>query len=770
EGGLDRFMTSLAEAHTHGAAVDWSTLFAGTGARKVDLPTYAFQRQRYWLDSVRPTEAVEPVEAEFWQAVEREDLDAVAATLAVEGERAQSSLGAVLPVLSSWRQRRNQESVVDRWRYRVTWKPLTEASFATPQGNWLVIVPDSHAEDEWTGGLLHGLAEHGMRFRQLVVPHAEQDRASIAGQLRAAAEDPVTGVLSLLAVDERPHPEASSVPGGLAGTVALVQALGDAELGARVWSVTRNAMSVGSADTIDSPVQAPVWGLGPVARQEHPDRWAGVADLPGAVDDQIVGRLCAVLAGGTGDEDEVALRPNGAFARRLTRAERAVPSEGPGWTPEGTVLVTGGTGALGAHIARWLAGKRAEHLLLTSRRGMAAPGAAELAAELTAMGTKVTVAACDVADRDALAELLAQIPAEHPLTAVMHAAAVLDDSVLDSLSVGQMDRVLRTKAETALSLHQLTEDFDLSAFVLFSSAAGLMGSAGQGNYAPGNSFLDALAQYRRANGLVATSIAWGHWAGGGIGEGAVEEGLRRSGVLSMAPDLAIKALQQALDDDETFLAVADIEWDRVVRAAAGTPLSPMLRDLPEIRRLTAGTTGANGAGEPGTLLERLAGAREADRERVVLDLVRTSVAAVLGYSTSDEVEPRRAFQELGFDSLTAVALRNRLTAAIGAKLPTTLVFDYPTPLALTRHILAEVTEGADGIDGDRVLRELDRLDGMFATLTTDGFEDGTRADITARLKGLLSKWNQTNGESLSAVESATDDEIFSFIDKQFGKS
>ncbi|MGW7008883.1 SDR family NAD(P)-dependent oxidoreductase, partial [Streptomyces sp. NPDC054933] len=754
------------------ATVDWEVFFAGTGAQRVELPTYAFQRQRYWLEPAQPTAEVEPVEAEFWEAVERQDLDGVAATLALD-EESRSSLGALLPSLSSWRQQRRQKSVVDQWRYRVKWQPLAIASTAVPSGTWLVVVPDSHVEDERTVRLLHGLAERGLEARQLVLSHTGRDRAAIAERLRAeAAEHAIAGVLSLLALDERPHPDAPSVPVGLAGTVALVQALGDAELGAQVWSLTTNAVSVAATDVINRPAQAQVWGLGPVARQEHPDRWGGVIDLPDGVDDQVVGRLCGVL---TGDEDEVALRPNGAFARRLVRAERAVPSEGPGWNPKGTVLVTGGTGALGAHVARWLAERGADHLLLTSRRGMAAPGAVELEAELTALGAKVTVAACDVADRDALADLLAQIPDENPLTAVMHAAAVLDDSVLDSLAVDRMDRVLRIKAEAALSLHELTGELDLSAFVLFSSAAGLMGSAGQGNYAPGNAFLDALAQYRRAKGLVATSVAWGHWAGGGIGEGAVEEGLRRGGVLSMPPELAITALQQALDDDETFLAVADIQWDQVVRAAIGTPLSPMLRDLPEVRNQRDDGTDAKGAAESDGLRERLVDASEAERERMVLDLVRSVVAAVLGYAAPDDVEPRRAFQELGFDSLTAVALRNRLAAAVGVKLPVTLVFDHPTPLALTQHLLAEVTGTDDGIEGHRLLHELDRLDGMFATLTADGIENSTRADITARLKGLLSKWNEAaeraEGTSVAnTIESATDDEIFSFIDKQFGKS
>ncbi|MYU18886.1 SDR family NAD(P)-dependent oxidoreductase, partial [Streptomyces sp. SID8361] len=241
--------------------------------------------------------------------------------------------------------------------------------------------------------------------------------------------------------------------------------------------------------------QAAVWGLGRVAGLEAPERWGGLVDLPRTLDSRALERLTAVISGATG-EDEVAVRPSGVFARRVVRAVAGAES-GEAWKPSGTVLVTGGTGALGAHVARWLARAGAEHLLLVSRRGPAAEGVDKLRAQLAESGARVTVAACDVGDRAALAGMLARVPEEFPLTAVVHTAGVLDDGVLDGLSVERFQGVLRAKSEAAWQLHELTRELDLSAFVLFSSFSATVGGAGQGNYAAANAFLDALAERRR---------------------------------------------------------------------------------------------------------------------------------------------------------------------------------------------------------------------------------------------------------------------------------
>ncbi|WP_391858294.1 type I polyketide synthase [Streptomyces silvisoli] len=680
EGGLERFYASLGEAYVHGVTVDWDAVFAGTGAHRVDLPTYAFQRQHYWLESgaANPAEdsGTDSVEARFWEAVEREDFEALSAELAVDGDQPWSE---ALSALSAWRRQGRENSTVDGWRYRVTWKPVTEETAARLSGTWLLVASDQ--ESPWAVEAVRVLTERGASVRLLTA--ADTGRKSLADAL-AAEDGPFSGVLSLLALDGQPQP--------LHASMALVQALGDAGIDAPLWLATRGAVAVNRAEPLDDPAQALVWGLGRVVALEHGERWGGLVDLPEAVDDRALARVVAALAG-TESEDQVAVRPSGLYVRRLVRAPLAQTPAVRDWRPDGTVLVTGGTGALGAHVARYLARTGARHLVLTSRRGLDAPGATELRAELSELGAEATIAACDVADRDALAALLAEIPADRPLTAVVHTAAVLDDAVIEALTPEQLDRVLRVKVDATRNLHELTRDLDLSAFVLFSSFAATFGAPGQGNYAPGNAFLDAFAEYRRAAGLPATSVAWGPWGDGGMAEGAVGDRMRRHGVLEMAPELAVTALQHALDRDETTLTVADMEWKRFVLAFTSGRPRPLLHDLPEARavmeslRADAEEEAAGGA----ALVQRMSGLSEAEQERLLLELVRGAVASVLGYQGADAVEANRAFKELGFDSLTAVELRNRLNGATALRLPPTLIFDYPTPTALSRYLRTELS-------------------------------------------------------------------------------
>jgi polyketide synthase 12 len=344
------------------------------------------------------------------------------------------------------------------------------------------------------------------------------------------------------------------------------------------------------------------------------------------------------------------------------------------WPADGTVLITGGTGALGAIVARHLVTHGVRKLLLTSRSGPAAAGAGELVAELEQAGASVTVAACDVADRDSLAALLA----EHPVRAVVHAAGVLDDGVVDALTPERLDAVLRPKVDGGWWLHELTKDRELDAFVLFSSVTGVLGSAGQAGYAAANAFLDALAVRRRAEGLPGVSVAWGAWAEAGMAaDPTAAERTRRSGMPAMSSVEALGLLDAALAGADPAVTATRIDVPRL-RAAQ---LPPILRDLVPTRAAPTDVSWA----------DRVAGLDEADRGRLLTDLVRAQVALVLGHSGAAAIDPGRAFEELGFDSLTAVELRNRISAATGLRLPATLVFDYPTPAALAQHLGTTLT-------------------------------------------------------------------------------
>ncbi|MFE5118929.1 type I polyketide synthase [Streptomyces sp. NPDC056669] len=777
--------TALAELHVHGVTVDWEALFAGQDVRRIELPTYAFQRQRYWLDAPESDAtagpaSVDSVDARFWDAVERADLEALTTALNVDGN---ASLTEVLPALSSYRKGHRERSTVDGWRYQIAWTPLSELSERALTGTWMVMVPRSHADDELVTSAVTMLERQGAEVARIVLDGAvDIDRAAVAERLRTAVEGAsdgaVGGVLSLLALDESPSPEHAVVPQGLALNLVALQSLVDAGVEAPLWVATRGAVSVTGSDTLHSAAQAQMWGLGRVAGLEHPRLWGGLVDLPETLDERAANRLAGVLGGGAGEfEDQVAVRTSGVFTRRLARAAAPQTTAQP-WSARGSVLVTGGTGGVGSQVARWLARAGAEHLVLTSRRGLEADGAAELRDELTALGAEVTIAACDAADRDALAAVLAAIPERHPLNAVVHAAGVLDDGVLDSMSVERVAGVLRPKVDGARHLHELTEGLDLSAFVLFSSLAGAIGGAGQGSYAAANAYLDALAQQRRAQGLAATSVAWGPWAEGGMAvDGALEERLRRGGMAAMTPELAVKALQQALDLQETHLAIADLDWERFVPSYVAVRGSRLLDEVPEARRILEAAIGGSAAQfETGgsELRERLAGMSEAEQERALLDLVTTQVAMVLGFPSVELVESQRAFRELGFDSLTAVELRNRLDAATGLRLPATIVFDHPTPVALARRLRTDVVE--DGISAATpILGELDRIEAAMATISAD---DVDRPRITTRLQTLLLKWGEAEQDTGNSgkkavsdkIQSATSDEIFDFIDKELGIS
>ncbi|MET9567461.1 type I polyketide synthase, partial [Streptomyces tauricus] len=723
DGGSRRLFTSFGEVFAHGVPVDWAQVFAGTGADRVELPPYAFQRERYWWDpaTLRNAAAAQDTaghadDTGFWDAVESGDADTLADVLDADG----TSLARVLPALRTWRRHRVATATVDSWLYRTHWAPAPLPDSPALSGTWLLALPAAPfdpadpaavadhtpaAPSEYVEVITAAVRDHGGDVTSLVLP-ATATREDIA---RLLPEGPFTGVLSLLSAVDGPACENGVSRTGLTATTALIQALGDTGTDAPLWCLTHDTITVPGqdvrADRSDTAAQHMVWGLGRIAALEHPERFGGLVDLP-ARPDARTGRLLAAVLTGTTGEDQVALRPSGAFVRRLVRATAA--GSHPQWRPRGTVLVTGGTGGLGARVARHLARNGAEHLLLASRRGLDAPGAAELRAELEASGVRVTVAACDVGARAELARLLAAVPQDCPLTAVVHTAAVLDDTVIERLTPDQIDRVLSVKADGAWHLHELTRDADLDAFVLFSSLAGTLGASGQGNYAPGNAYLDALAEQRHALGLPATSVAWSIWDERGMATaGDIEATAGRHGLPVMAPDLAAAALMVVAGDREPTVMVADVEWDRFHVAYTATRPSPFLGDLPDVQRLAANASAderAPGtAAGPGDLAARLTGlGSRAEQQAILLHLVREQVAVVLGHRGPDAVDPTVAYRDLGFDSVTAVELRNRLNGVTGLRLAATIVFDHPNARALAAHLRQEIVGDAPGTQSEPV--------------------------------------------------------------------
>jgi NADP-dependent 3-hydroxy acid dehydrogenase YdfG/acyl carrier protein len=648
----------------------------------VDLPTYPFQRTRFWLEAPEPETDVaapvaDPAEAAFWRAVEQQDVESLRATLGVGDSAALSEL---LPALSGWRRGRRTRSIAGSWRYRAEWRPHGPGRTGRLTGRWLVAVPERTAGDDVVAAVVRSLGTAGAEVRVLETGPADHDRKAMAARLRDTAGDDLSGVVSLLGLDEEPHPEHPALATGLAASVTLIQALADLGLRARLWTVTRGAVACGDSGAPVSPHQAAVWGLGRVLGLEQPARLGALIDLPAVVDERAATALSGVLAL-AGEEDQLAIRADGLHVRRLVHAPAG--PDGEPWRARGTVLVTGGAGGVAGHVTAWLARRGAEHIVLVSRRG----GEPAQAAEARARGVRVTAAACDVADANALADLVRTLEdGGEPVRAVFHCAGVVRFTPLVDTDVAELAELAGGKVAGAVNLDALFAGRDLDAFVLFSSVAGVWGGGGQAGYSAANAFLDGLAERRRADGRPATAVAWGPWADDGmINEGGVEELLSRRGLVPMDPAVAVTALQTALEQQETCLVVADMDWPRFAAGFAAERARPLLNGIPE-----AATSEETPADDHVDLAARLASLPVAERERELLDLVRGQVAAVLGHAAADAVSPERAFKDAGFDSLMAVELRTRLSAETGLRIGTMAIFDYPTPRALAGHLMNEL--------------------------------------------------------------------------------
>jgi acyl transferase domain-containing protein/NAD(P)-dependent dehydrogenase (short-subunit alcohol dehydrogenase family)/acyl carrier protein len=630
EGGPERFLRSLAEVFVSGVNVDWNAVFEGSGGSRVVLPTYAFQRERYWLDS---------------------------------GDRAAGDLSAA------------------RSLFHLDWVPLSVAS-GLAQGRWALLGANPHVSD----ALLHAgvdvdvyddqtslceAVDGGLPTPEVVLAYCGHDGLEELGAM--AAHVCVKGVLSL-----------------------LQRWLADERLAAsRLVLLTRGAVAVGEADDVFDLAGCAAWGLVRAAQSENPGRLMLVD-----VDDGESSRAAlaeAIVAAASFEEPQLAIRSGRVSVPRLARvtSDRKLTMPAPSFDPSATVLITGGTGGLGGLVARHLVVEHGvRRLALTSRSGLQAPGAAELKAELEGLGAQVTVVTCDVSEREQVKALIAAVSAEHPLRAVVHAAGVLDDGVIESLTDERLDRVLAPKVDGAWHLHELTEHLDLDAFVLFSSAAGVFGNVGQGNYAAANAFLDGLAAYRHAHGLPGTSMAWGLWGQTtgltGHLRGADLGRMGRAGIRAFSSEQGLELFDAALGLEEPLLVPAHLDIAMFRARARAGELPALLRDLVRVAARTVGP-------ESHSLAHKLVGLSDSERERVVLDLVRAHAGEVLGHSSPESVDEQRTFKDMGFSSLAAVELRNRLAVATGLRLTTTLVFDYPTLDVLAGHLLEQLAGGSSRV-------------------------------------------------------------------------
>ncbi|MDT8912318.1 SDR family NAD(P)-dependent oxidoreductase [Amycolatopsis sp. PS_44_ISF1] len=884
--------TTLARAlgtwWVHGGEVDWAAYYAGSGARTTDLPTYAFQRRRYWLDQpATPAAALDGTGHPLFTGAA--ELPGGAVYLGTTRDRAQRRpaawLESVLWAAGTGRAdvtfaappdrpghaRLTVSAAGDERKIVVHTRPAAEPAAAWTLAAEAVVHAESVAPQPFSwppAGIAVDPADIALAldradgidvlaaawrdgddlFAELVLPEdVEPDaylvhpdllagiellaryagggavtgwsgvsvhaagaaaiRVRLAAGGRVEVVDPAGApVLSAERIGlgtprprtttegglhrldwvpvrdqgERPQwnyldegdapltvvrlPAGESALEASTGALALVQSLLARPRGTFAV-LTRDAVSVAGRPA--DPVRAAARGIVLAAQAEHPDRFVLVDGDSNTDTDTERGRDLLTAALGAG-ERQVVLRDGGILAPRLVLA--ATGEREP--ARHGTVLLTGATGALGGLVARHLATHHGVgHLALLSRRGHDAPEAAALLADLAATGTGGTLVAGDAADRDAVAALLAAVPAEHPLTAVVHAAGVLDDAAVAELTPERLGPVLHAKVDGARVLHELTAAHPVAKFVLFSSAVGVLGGAGQANYTAANAFLDALAHQRAAAGLPATALAWGLWGvGGGMSGGLREADLRRmarGGVLPLSAGDGLALLDRALAADDPALVPIRLDRGVLTAHAAAGKLDPVYTGLVRARPRRAAAAAV--APQRPQWSEMPAG----QRERELLDLVRARVAAVLGHDSPSSVDATLSFRDSGFDSLTAVELRNALAEAVGTPLSAGAVFDHPTPAALAAH-LDDVVRRAAAPARLPVLAQLDLLEAALAELPAG---DAVRTQAEARVRDLVTAWDGPGSAVVLTAEAdvgtkladASEDDVLAFIRSEFGR-
>ncbi|MFD8109716.1 type I polyketide synthase, partial [Streptomyces microflavus] len=534
-------------------------------------------------------------------------------------------------------------------------------------------------------------------------------------------------------------------------------------------------LAILTGDPVGDLVAGAVWGLVRSVQLEHPGRVVLVGSDEGPTVEGLAARVVAC------GEPQVVWQGGAAWVPRLVRVDEpgvagvpgvpGVAVSGGSFDPEGTVLVTGGTGTLGSLVARHLVAVHGvRHLVLVSRSGLGAAGAEALLADLTRAGARVDIVAADVSDREVLAGVLAGVDADHPLTGVVHTAGALADGVFDALTAGQVATAFGPKADAAWHLHELTRDLGLGAFVLFSSGAGIFGNPGQSAYGAANGYLDALARYRRERGLPAHSLAWGLWAEAsgltGHLDGRALDRLAEEGLQGLTTDEALALFDAALGSSEPVLVPTRLDYQALRAQAADGQLNPLLRGLVRTPRRTAATAPDDSAGHE-ALLDRLAVVGADEQLRLLVEVVRGSAASVLGQRVDETVRADQTFKEVGFDSLTALRIRNGLTQATGVRLPATLIFDHPTPASVAEHVRDRLglVDAAASVTPE--LLELDRLEKALGDSARAS--DELRVRISGRLEALTARWAVTVREADGvSVDSASDDELFDLIDNELG--
>ncbi|RRD47245.1 type I polyketide synthase [Tessaracoccus sp. OH4464_COT-324] len=691
-GGAESMLTNLGALYTAGSQIDWSGVFPD-GAPTMDLPSEPWERQSYWLADVeerrnggRP-ERNDKFDTEVWQAVDSGDVVALAGLLGIDDQMGHGHVEDALPVLEAWLRRRRVHEAAGGKRYEVFWKPfaLRETTETFPV---TVLVSENSSDDHVTRAVVEALG--GNEVETIEVP-ATQSREDMVGLIRPAVDAAKGGPLvSLLGLDQSPVPGRPGMTRGVSQTHLLAQALHDLDARCQLWLLTHGSVATQRSERLASPEQAMVWGLGRAIGLEFPGRWGGLVDL----DEDFVRRgrgagLLRTLLAEPCAEDQLAIRAGRTEVRRL-RSCLPSASRTP-WVPEGSVLLTGATGQLGRALARHLALRGAPHLVLLSRRGMDAPRTRELAEELRTTGTRVDVIACDVADREALRQVLEALEAAgDQVRSVFHLAGDVSlVAPVSDTSVDDIARIMAAKVAGAVNLDALLPA-NLERFVLFSSITGVWGSASQSGYSAANAFLSALAQHRRAQGRAATSVEWGPWEGAAHDEH--QELLASRGLLLLDESTALAGLDTALDNHDCCVVVADMDWELFARAYTAARPRPFLDEI--VVPGSEAVEPANGELEDQELIRRVGEAEPASRLAILEEACHEVVARSLRVEVG-EVKRDAPLTDAGVDSLIGLEIRGALQKLTGRQLPATLVWRRPTVVGIAEFIAEQMGLSSD---------------------------------------------------------------------------
>jgi len=718
-----QMLLTLGTLYAYGVGIDWAAFDRDYPRRKVALPTYPFQRQSYWVETtaggrqraeVKPTWVTSPL-VQLLEQGNTTELAQQLATAEAFSEAEEQILPRVLEVLLRRHRDALEAAAIQECLYELQWQvqprslPSDGADLRSAgAGVWLLMAD--------RGGVGHALAtlleergqrfilvEPGATFEQISVnrwrlnPVLPEDYRRLLAEIHVSEAAPLRGVVHLWNMD-------TVAPRGLTGeTLAALQELGCGSVlyvvqalaqmpwsvTPRLWVVTRGASP---ADRVAEPLalgQAPVWGLGRTVAQECPEIWGGLIDLAPEAEAKAAQQLLAELRE-PDQEDQIAWRAGQRYVARLVRS--APPKAAPQiqLSDEGTFLITGGLGSLGLQVAEWLVAHGVCHLVLMGRHGAATEVAQATVRRWQEAGVEVCVAQADVAQVDDLHRVLTEIPdSMPPLRGVIHAAGILDDGILMQQQWARFAAVLAPKVAGAWNLHLLTQELKLDYFVLFSSAASVLGATGQGNYAAANAFLDALAHYRRTQGLPGMSINWGPWAEMGMAAtDRIGVRLAAQGIEALTPARGLAALGQLLRHPVAQIGVLPIDWPKFLRSIPTGQTPPFLRDVARGRPSDAATSPASM--QRTDIVEQLEQAASSARWELLLAYLQKEVSQVLGFATAQPLEPQQGFFDLGMDSLMAVELKNRLQRSLGSPLPTPIAFDYPSVEALGRYLVKAV--------------------------------------------------------------------------------